>query len=242
MYVAVDIGIGAVILIAAIAGVIRGFHKQFTKGVCSFFAFFAAIAVAALLLPVFRGMNFYLNFQNTATGWFSADFFVTSVTSAEELRVLLENSAISVLSGISEQLFSYMQIAQVDTLGRFFGNAIVNVVSAFVLWLAFYLIIKFALYGLRALITKGATLPVLKTIDKIFGFIWAEALAYLVVVSLLLTVVEIVVLRFANGYIDLLRDMLVNCKLLNVAHNINVIGSAIANALGIDLTILTAAV
>lgn len=239
MYLAIDIGIGVILLVSAIVGIIRGFHKQFTKGVCSFVAFFAAIAVTALLLPPIRGLDFYQGFQNTTTGWFSADFFTTRVNSAEELRVTLENSALSILSGIADQTFESMQIAQVDTLGRFFGNAIVNVVAAFIVWLAFYLIIKFALFGLRALLTKAATLPVLKSIDKIFGFIWAEALTYLVVVSLLLTVIEIVVVQFLGDWVDPLKDIVANSKLLNVAHNINVIGSAIAKVFGVDLTALT---
>lgn len=240
MYLAIDIGIGVIILIAAIAGIIRGFHKQFTKGVCSFVAFFAAIAVTALLLPVLRGLDFYSGLQGTATGWFTANFFTTQVNSADELRATLEGSALSILSGISDQVFESMQIAQVDTLGRFFGNAIVNVVAAFILWLAFYLIIKFALFGIRALLTKAAALPVLKSIDKIFGFIWSEALTYLFVVSLLLTVVEIVVVQFLGDFVEPLKDVIANSKLLNVAHNINVIGSAIAKVFGIDLTVLSA--
>lgn len=239
MYIAIDIGIGIILLIAAIAGIIRGFHKQFTKGVCSFVAFFAAIAVTALLLPQLRVLDFYQGFQNTATSWFSSDLFTTKITSVEDLRAAIENSALSILSGISEQVFDSMQIAQVDTLGRFFGNAIVNVAAAFIVWLAFYLIIKFALFGIRALLTKAATLPVLKSIDKIFGFIWSEALTYLFVVSLLLTVVEIVVVQFLGDFVEPLKDIIANSKLLNVAHNVNVIGSAVAKVFGIDLTVLT---
>lgn len=241
MYIAIDIGIGVILLIAAIVGIIRGFHKQFTKGVCNFVAFFAAIAITALVLPPIRGLGFYQNFQDSATGWFTADFFTVKVTSAEELRAAIENSAVSILSGISEQLFNSMQIAQVDTLGRFFGNAIVNVIAAFILWLAFYLIVKFALFGLRALMTKAASLPVLKSIDKIFGFVWAEAITYLVVVTFILTLFEIIVVQFIGDFVEPVKNMIANSKLLNVAHNINVIGSAIAKIFGVDLTVLTAA-
>lgn len=239
MYIAIDIGIGVILVVAAVIGILRGFHKQFTKGLCNFIAFFAAIAVTALLLPVFRGMEFYQGFQASAAGWFTDEVFTAQIASVEDLQAAIENSAVAILSGVSEQLFGAMQLAEVDTLGRFFGNAIINVIGAFVLWLAFYLIIKFALFGLRSLLTKAASLPVLKTIDRIFGFIWAEVITYLFVVSLLLTVGEIVVVTFVGDWIEPVRDAIANSQMLNVAHNINIIGSAVAKILGIDLTILT---
>lgn len=39
----VDIGIGIITLIALIVGIIKGFSKQFTKGLCGFIAFVGSI-------------------------------------------------------------------------------------------------------------------------------------------------------------------------------------------------------
>jgi len=238
MGLAIDIGIGVIILIAAIFGVIRGFHNQFTKGFCNFVALCAAIALTVLVSPIVRNAEFYQGLQLAATGWFNAEYFSIPITSVETLNNTLAETPIKILTGVSNQIFAAMQQSQADTLGRFFGNAVVNVIFAFIIWLAFYLAIKFILFGFRALMTKTATLPVLKSIDKIFGVIWAELLTYLIVVVFALTSFEIIVCSFVQGWIEPVKGFISSSKLLSLAHNLN-LGSILARFIGIDLTVLS---
>lgn len=238
MGIAIDIGIGVIILIAAIIGIVKGFHKQFTKGFCNFVAFCAAIALTSLVTPLLRNMEFYQNLQGTAAGWFTAEYLSAPIDSVETLRSTLENSSLAILSNASDQIFATMQQTQANTLAQFFGNAIINIAAAFIVWLVIYLVIKFTLFGVRSLMTKAASLPVFKSIDKIFGLICAEILAYLIVVVLALTIVEIITCSLVPNWIEPMRNIIASSRLLSVAHNFN-LGSILARLIGIDLTVLS---
>lgn len=238
MGLAIDIGIGVVVLVAAVIGLIKGFHNQFTKGLCSFLALCIAIALTVLIAPLVRPLGFYVGWQNSAAGWFSAEYFSAEVHSTEELTAVLEGTPLGILKNMSEQLYSDMQSMQLTTLGQFFGAAIINIIAAFVIWLILYLIIKFALYGVKRLLNKASEVPVLKTIDKIFGFIWAEAMTYLVVVVLILTIGEIVVIKFLPSNIETVRGVIESSHVLSFLHNFN-LGSVFAKLMGVDLSVLT---
>lgn len=238
MGLGIDIGIGVIILIAAIVGLIKGFHNQFTKGFCSFVALCAAIALAAIIAPLIRPFGFYTNLQNTATGWFTAEYLSVEVHSAEELSSVLEGTTLAILAGASDQIFGKMQESQIATLGKFFGSVIINVIAAFIIWLILYLILKFALYGVRVLLKKASEMPVLKSIDKIFGFIWAEVITYLIVIVFILTAAEIVIIQFIPSAIEPVRNIIGSSHILSFLHNFN-LGSVLARFLGLDLTALT---
>ena len=100
------------------------------------------------------------------------------------------------------------------------------------------LIIKLIFFGIGKLLQKLSKLPVLHTLDKIFGGLWSVGITYLIVVSLLLTAIEAVILKWIPNFQETLAAILQDSYVFKFLHNTNVIGSYIAQLLGVDLLII----
>ena len=228
----IDIGIGVVILIAVIIGLAEGFSHQFSRPLCGLIAIFGAIGLAAFLYTIISPLDFYTALEAKATGWFTADFYTRQATDADSLAAILSDSYLRILSSSSGMIWAKMDAAGVTTLGEYFGGLIIKVATLFLMWLVLYLLIKYLLFGIKYLMTKIARVVVFKSIDKIFGLVWALALTYIVVISIVLTVGELVLGQFLPEMGNTVANFISKTTVVKFFHNTNVIGSFLSNLLG----------
>lgn len=238
----ITIGLGVVIAIAAIVGLVVGFTRQFSKPLVGLFAIIGAIIVVTLVYPLIFNTGIFNGFIEKVTGWFSADFYTTPITSAESFQEAVSGNYLRILSGSAEKIFARMQTtlagAEVLTIGSFFGTLLVNFLMKFVLWLVSYLIIKYFLFGIKYLLCKVTQVVVFKSIDKILGLIWSLLWTYVIVVGIILTVGELVIVQFVPSFESTFAQWITDSALLKAAHDSNIIGSFIANLLGMPLVTL----
>lgn len=231
----VDIGIGAIALIALIVGIVKGFSKQFTKGLCGFIAFVGSIGLTILIMPFIQKADAFKSFAGVAEKWFTQDYFTTTINSLEDLNAALSQGFLRILAGLSDRIYPAMQDNGMTTLGAYFGDMAARLIVGFILWILLLLLIKLIFLGIRKLLVKMAKLPVLHTLDKIFGGIWAVGIAYLIVVCLILTVAEIAVLKWMPDFQPTLAQLVQDSHIFKFLHNTNVIGSYLAQLFGVDL-------
>lgn len=239
----VDIGIGAILLIAIIVGLIKGFAKQFTKGLCGFIGFVGAIALTIIIIPALHKAGTLNGFAGSAAGWFSGEEFVATISTQEDLINTLNSSGfLSILTNenISGRIWSTMSEAGMSTLGQYFGDVCARLISGVILWIVLLIIIKFIFLGIRKGFEKLSTLPVLRTLDRIFGVLWSAAIAYIVLVIFIITAVEIVTVKWLPENIQETLTTIVNdSTVFKALHDTNIVGAYIARLLGVDLATLS---
>ena len=236
----INVGIGAIIAIAVIVGLILGFCKQFSKRLCAIASILIAIILVNVLFPLVAKTGVLDKLTNKVSSWFTPKFFSVVINDAETLKKTISGNFLSVLSSASDQVFAFMEGVLGGTnlkmtLGNFFARVIVSSVCETILWLALYLIIKYFLFGVKYLLSKISKVVVFKSIDKIFGMLWAVACTYLIVVGVVLTVGEIVVVQFIPKAEPTLAKYISQSILLKVAHETNLIGSYVASAFNLSL-------
>ena len=239
--VIINIAIGAVIAIAALIGVLAGFTRQFSKPLVGIVGILGSVALVMLLYPLIFNTGILDGFVTKATGWFTADFYSRPIYDVESFQAAISDNYLRIFSGSAERLLVRMQTllgTEEVTIGAFFGRAIVNVIIEFAMWLIFYLIIKYFLFGVKYLLGKITQVVVFKTIDRILGLAWALLWTYLILVAIVLTAGEIVVAQFAPDFEAKLAEWITSASLLRLAHDTNVIGSFIANIIGVRLVTL----
>lgn len=237
----VDIAVGAIALIAIIVGIVKGFSKQFSKGLCGFIAFLGSIMLTFILMPYIKKISLFSSFAATAGGWFKGDAFTVTITNIEELNSVLSESWLRILAKLSDRIFNAMQEFGFDTLGAYMGNIVAGLIVGFVLWIILLVALKYLLLGIKALLGKMAKLPVLNTFDRIFGMVWSVAVTYLIFVGLIITAAEIVIIKWVPAAQEPLQTIINDSHVFSFLHSTNVIGENIAKLLGIDLLALTAA-
>lgn len=232
----IDIVLVAVIVIALLVGLKKGMVKQLTGLLGGLVALVGSVALVSIIMPPLKEQEFYLSFVDLVTGWFKDDAYSVAIGSAEELSTVLSGvGALKLLAGLSETLFETMQKMGCYTLGGLLGTIVADLIAEFVIWLILYIILKFIFKGIRALLLKVAHLPVIRTIDRIFGAIWSVAMAYIIIVGFLLTAVEVVILKFLPDTWVAFSDIAVQSRILSFAHESNVLGSLLANMLEVEL-------
>lgn len=231
----IDVGFGAIILITAIVGLAVGFSRQFSRPLVVLIAIFGAIGLTAVVYTLISPLSFYGGLEEKATGWFTAGFYTEEATDAESLAAILSNGYLRILSSSSEMLWNNMSAAETTTLGAYFGKLIIRVAAQFIIWLVSYLVIKYLLYGIKYLMTKISRVVVFKSIDRIFGLVWSLAIAYIVVVSIVLTTGELVIGKFFNSLAEQITPHIAKTSLVKFFHNTNLIGSFIADLLHWEL-------
>lgn len=220
-----DIAVVVVLLIAFIVGVSKGFMKQLSSLIGGLVAFIGAIAITAVVSGSLKETEFFQSFIGTTTGWFANSEFFGS------------EAASSIATKIAE-LFKDMTF---ETPADLFGYLTATAIAYFVIWLVVYIVLKFLIKGIKALMLKIVHLPVLKTVDKVFGAIWGVFMAYVILIGIVLTAVEIVVYQFVPEFWEPVAQIIQDSKLLSWAHGTNIIGQLIAGWVGMPLPKLTAA-
>lgn len=231
----IDLGFGAIILIAFFVGLGEGFSRQFSRPMCGLIAIFGAIALTAVLYTFVEPLNFYAGLEEKATGWFTADFYSQQASDADSLAAILSGGYLKVLASSSEMIWNNMAAMNVSTLGTYFGKLIIKVATQFIMWLVLYLTIKYLLFGIKYLMTKIARVVVFKSIDRIFGFIWSLAVTYIIIIGIVLTAGELVTSQFFPSIADLVAGYIRETTLLKFAHNTNLIGSFLSDVIGWSL-------
>ena len=237
--VIINIGIGVVIAIAAIIGLAVGFCRQFSKPLVGIVAILGAIVLVMVLYPLIFQTGILDGFVTKVTGWFSAEYYTREITDIEGFQATISDNYLRILSGSADRVFARMQTVLEGTgpmtIGKFFARMFVNVVIEFAMWLVFYLIIKYFLYGVKYLLGKITQVVVFKSIDRILGIAWALLWTYIIVVGLILTVFEIVVVQFIPSFEPTLAEMIRSASLFKLFHDTNILGSFISNLMSISL-------
>ena len=237
--VIINIGIGFIIALAAIIGLAVGFCRQFSKPLVGIVAILGAIILVMILYPIIFQTGILNGFVEKVRGWFADDFYAREIRDVESFQAAIADNYLSIFSGSAERVFTRMQIvlegAEVMTIGDFFARAFVNVVIEFTMWLVFYLIIKYFLYGVKYLLCKITQVVVFKSIDRILGIAWSLLWTYLITVGIILTAGELVVVQFFPGFEETVAGWIRESSLLQLAHDTNVLGSFIANVLAMPL-------
>lgn len=234
-----NVVIGLVIASAAFIGLAIGFCKQFSSTLVIIIATLCAIIFVMIFYPLIIETGIFNGFVDKATGWFSSEYYTRPITDVESFQSAISDNYLHILSGSADRVFARMERvlegAEVMTIGSFFGRSFVNIVLEFSLWLIFYLIIKYFLYGVRYLVGKITQVIVFKSIDRILGMVWALVWTYLIVVGFVLTSFELVVNQFFRDFAPTVADFIKQSSLLSLAHDTNVLGSFIGNLLGMPL-------
>ena len=217
----VIIGVG---VIALIVGLIRGFAKQLGKGFCSLVGVVGAFAVCFVLMDLIKTApwDVYTSFVQITSGWFAegtgAGKFVESLTS------------IAVVAKILNDTYG-------GNVSLMFGTIVADVIFDVVLWLASYLVIKYVLYGIASLLKLLAKVPVFKSIDRLFGGMWAVLVTYAIVVVVLYTAVVALGVKFGSdggafaGLLDGIKNGVSESAVFKYVHEYNIVGAAWAKSL-----------
>lgn len=238
--VILNIGVGVLIAIAAIVGLAVGFCRQFSKPLVGIVSILGAMLLVAIIYPLIINTGILDGFIAKASGWFTAEFYTCPVTDIDSFRTAISDNYLRILSGSDEWVFARMTSVLEGsgmemTIGNFFGRAIVNIIIEFAMWIVFYLIIKYFLYGVKYLLGKITQVIVFKSIDRILGIAWSLLMTYLIVVGIILTAGEIVIVQFFPGLEDTVAGWIRDASLLKLAHDTNVLGSFISNIMGMSL-------
>ena len=242
MPIYVDIGIAAILVLSIIIGIIRGFVKQFTGGFCRLIGLIGSIGLTIIIVQALINAGAINWFSNLAAGWFSGEEFVTPIASYDELlNVMSSSSFLSILRAdtISVRIWAAMSQSEMTTLGAYFGLICARLITAIVIWIVLLLIIKLIFFGIRKGLEKLSELPVLRTLDKIFGAMWSLVTAYIILVVFIITAVEIVIIKWLPpDTVEMLHNIVDNSIVFQILHDTNVIGSYIAQLLNVDLSTL----
>lgn len=234
-----DIAVSVIFVLAILIGVIRGFARQFSKGLCGLIGLVISAGLTVLILPAVHAAGMLNGLAGTATGWFTGEQFTASVASHEQLLEVLSSGILSILSGLAPRIWSTMESAQMTTLGAYFGDMCARLIVGVAIWIVLLLLIKLVFFGIRKLLKKLASLPVLHTLDKIFGAIWSFAIAYIIVVCIIITAAEIVIIKWLPNFQPMLDEIVNQSKVFQFVHGTNIFGSYIAQMLGVDLATLS---
>ena len=190
----VSIAIIAVVLFSFIVGLVKGFSKVFTKGICRLIAIVGAVAIAWLVATQIAAVKALID--NTlvpmAGGWFKSGLLGKEVASVDQLQELLSSQIVlSVFSGSAAALWAQISTLSVHTLGALLGKYIITIIVYIVLWLVAYLIVKYILFGIKYLLTEIAKVPVFNTIDKIVGAVVTTLIGGVISVGLVVAVIYV---------------------------------------------------
>ena len=231
----IDLGFGVIILVAVIVGLSVGFSRQFSRPLVGLIAIFSAIGLTAVIYALIEPLGFYKGLEDKATALFTADFYLQEATDAESLSTILAGGYLRLLATSAEMIWGNMAAMEVVTLGSYFGKLLIKVAAQFLIWLVLYLAIKYLLFGIKFLMTKISRVVVFKSIDKIFGLIWSLGLTYLIVVSIIMTVGELVVVQFFPDIATIATDYMAQTSMVKFLHNTNMVGSFISSMLNWSL-------
>lgn len=242
------ISVIAIAVIFLIIGLIRGFANQMGKGIRALVALIGSVALVVVLMGLVTkkvdgaySFKLFGNIYAWATNLFKGGF-AQEVTSAAELGEVMSGSWLKVMAGLSDKIYGAMSNQGMTTLGQYFGMIITKAIFGFVIWLVSYIVLKYLLRLIAFLLRKLAKVPVFKTIDKVFGGIWAVALTYVILISVIYTAV--IVLSAKIGQLSGINTALAKAiaegntlaKVFKFVNDTNVLGGFLAkNLFGVDI-------
>lgn len=225
------------VLITVLIGITKGFAKMISNSLCVILALVGAVALSMVLTNVLKETALFTSLCTATSGWFAHPLMTTQITSEQQLVELLtstEAGAFSILAGISEPLFKGLQTAGVDSLGGYFGNLIANVIFAIVIWLVSYLILKYALFGIKKLLRLLAGLPIIKSLDKVAGVLVSVAFGYLIVVGVLYPLFIVICANFAQEIANQVLGLVNTSALFKFVHHSNFLGQIVCDLFQVD--------
>ena len=231
----IDLGFSVIILIAVIVGLSVGFSRQFSRPLVGLIAIFGAIGLTAVIYTLIQPLGFYATLEDKAITLFASDFYTQEATDADSLSAILQGGYLRLLATSSGLIWGNMVAMEVTTLGSYFGKLLIKVAAQFLIWLVLYLAIKYLLFGIKFLMTKISRVVVFKSIDKIFGLVWSLGLTYIVVISIILTVGELVLVQFFPDIANLVTDYMAQTTMVKFLHNTNMVGSFVSSLLNWSL-------
>lgn len=236
----IDIAIAVIALIAFIVGIAKGFVKQLTGLLSGIMSLILAVVLTALVANWVCGTDLFASFQGTAAGWFKKELFTTEVVSQEELLGVMVSAGgfWGILKGLAPSFYVAMETNGYTTLGQLLGLYVAKLIAYVAIWLVLFIVLKLLFKGLGKVLGKIASVPVIKTIDRLLGAVWSLAFTYVIVIGVLLTGVEIVVSKYISGSWEALCGILSQSKLLTIANNTNFIGAFLAEFLQVTLPTL----
>lgn len=180
----------AVLAIAFIIGLVAGFAKQTGKVICTIVGIVGGVVgcfvVMNFVLKTSTGyIGFYSDMMDSVSGWFKGKSFTESVAGLEVVSKAAQNSV-------------YAQ----NDVAKLLGEWVVNGIVCFLMWLVAYLVVKYVLRGINLLLRKLAKVPVFKSIDRIFGGLWAIVLAYLLVFGVAYTAFVVICVKVGGENIE----------------------------------------
>ena len=231
--------LGHALLIAVIVGLVRGFSRQLSRPLVGLISIVCAILLVALLYPMITSTGILNGIMAKAGGWFTPEFYSKPIDSVETLQDVISDNYLRILSGSAKSLFARMQATLGDnfeiTIGNFFGVTLINMICELVMWIIFYIALKYLLIGVRYLLKKISSVVVFKSIDKILGLVWSLLWTYIIVVGIIFTTSELIVVKLLPDHEATFAAYISNSTILRFLHNTNVLGSFIANLLGTNL-------
>lgn len=230
-------------VLAVIIGLKKGFAKMITNALCVMVAFAGAFVGAIIVTNLLKETTLFANFQGITTRWFSQPLMTAQVTSQEHLAQLLaseEAGIFSSLSALSAQIFDGIQKAGVESLGGYFGSLLANVIFGFGAWLVCYIALKYILLGLKLLIRLLARVPVLKSIDKIFGAVISIVVWYVLAIGVTYTAFVVVCAMFFPQLGQQVCALVDSSMLFTYVHHTNFVGQFVCDLFKIDYSTISA--
>lgn len=227
-----DCSLIALAVIVLIIGLCRGFAKQFGKGFCGFVGMILATITCFIVMMYADGTKaveplskWFDSFEKITASWFSGNNgfgnFIAGLSSIEGIAKAAE---------------------KFGSVGALFGNITAHVIIDIALWIVAYLVFKYLLWGISALLRLLAKVPVFKTIDRIFGGMWAVAITYAVVIVVLYSVVVAVCVKhstdggFLANMLKVIKDGVEHSTVFKAVHDYNFAGLALSQKIfGVDI-------
>ena len=241
MGIIVDASICAIFLIVLIVGLLKGFVKQLSRFLRFIASLIGAILLTAIILQAIHNVGFFQSFEGITTGWFSGDAMIQEIHSSEELaQALSEHKVLKIIASQSEALYNDMltistEAVPCNTLGAFLGHHVANLIAGFVLWILLLFILRLIFKGLIGLMKDIIVMPAFRTLDRIFGVLWAVGLTYAILIGIVLGGVEAAILKFAPNVWGKIADYIQGTTVLRWLHDTNFIGELLAGLMNVSI-------
>lgn len=232
-----DIVLIVFLLVTVIIGLKKGFAKMISGPLCIIAALGGSVALVILLTGLVQSLDLFAQLNATIAGWFAQPLMTFEVGSAEALGQLLtteDAGAFSVLAGLTTQIYDGMQQAGIFTLGGYLGYLISTAIAGFVIWLVSYIALKYICLGLKKLLCWIASLPVLKSIDKIIGAVFSIAVGYIIVFGVIYSAFAIVCAKFFPDFGQQVIVLVDGSTLFSYVHHTNFIGDFLCKMFQVD--------
>lgn len=232
----IDVVLGVIILIAIIVGAKKGFAKQLTSLVAGVGTIIGAMLLCTIVTNYLLTLPLVEGWLPSVQGWFAKlPGATTPVASVEELTAALNTGWLRILSSQASSLFATMQALGCTSFDGYLGHMALRYILEIASFILLYIVLLYIVKGIGALLNRINRIGFFKVLDKLLGILMSLAMTYLIVVVVILTGTEMLLTKYLPQYQDPVLFYIAQSYLLTVAHNTNVLGSLLADMLGIVL-------